>query len=392
MLHNNSPWLRELKRTRPVETISADLKSDVAIIGGGIAGVSTAYFILRNTDKNVVLIEAGKVAHGATGHNAGQLVANFERPFHDIVREFGLELSVEGMKGIHFAWTLLEEILKETKLKTPCYQFTGYKGFVDLAELLIHLKDKFLMSQGGIDPGDIMVDESSPLVHKIPSHYRHLYRTVPKETILCQLETEDPHYFAALSGRAGCLNSALFCEELAGYLLATFRERFLLVEESPVKVLRLKEHSAVMELHHHKVEAPHVVLCTNGFEKIEIINEHGPDINTKFHHLVQGYVGYMLGYAEDSDTKPAAIAYLPTHKTGEHSDVYVDPYVYFTRRPFENEEKDGSNLICVGGPEVELPETSEYVPDHPHSRGAHLAMDSFLRSTYQYAPKGEINY
>ena len=383
--------MKELKRTRPVETISADLTSDVAIIGGGIAGISSAFFILKNTDKNVILLEAGKVAHGATGHNAGQLVALFERPFHDIVREFGLDLSIEGMKDFQSAWPLLEEILKETRLKTPCYQFTGYKGFVDLAELLIHLKDKSLMSQGGIDIGEILVDEHSPLLPKIPSHYAHLYRTVSRETILCQLETSDPHYFAAFSGRAGCMNSALFCEELVGYLLSTYKERFLLVEESPVNILRLREHNACMELHHHTVEAARVVLCTNGFEKITIINEHGMDINTKFHHLVEGWIGYMMGYVEKSDSKPTAIAYLPPHATIEHSDTYADPYVYLTRRPF-NINDNQNNLVCVGGPEVSLPEASEYVPEHPHSRKAHVAMDTFVHSTYAAAPKNDIDY
>jgi glycine/D-amino acid oxidase-like deaminating enzyme len=30
----------------------------------------TAFFTLINTDNNVIIIEANKIAHGATGHNA----------------------------------------------------------------------------------------------------------------------------------------------------------------------------------------------------------------------------------------------------------------------------------------------------------------------------------
>ncbi len=80
MAHENvSPWLREVKRTRPAISLSEDIDSDVAIVGGGISGVATSYFLLHDTSLSVVLIEKGRVAHGATGHNGGQAVAAFER-------------------------------------------------------------------------------------------------------------------------------------------------------------------------------------------------------------------------------------------------------------------------------------------------------------------------
>ena len=53
MNQNNSPWLHQLKITRPIDTLYQDTKTDVTIVGGGIAGVMTAYFTLKNTDKQV---------------------------------------------------------------------------------------------------------------------------------------------------------------------------------------------------------------------------------------------------------------------------------------------------------------------------------------------------
>ena len=54
MLPNHSPWIKELKRTRPVVPLAKDIKADVAIVGGGIAGVVTAFFALRNTKNKYV--------------------------------------------------------------------------------------------------------------------------------------------------------------------------------------------------------------------------------------------------------------------------------------------------------------------------------------------------
>jgi ribulose 1,5-bisphosphate synthetase/thiazole synthase len=50
---NHSPWIQQLKRTRPLDQINKNTDADVVIVGGGIAGVSTAYFILKNTNRKV---------------------------------------------------------------------------------------------------------------------------------------------------------------------------------------------------------------------------------------------------------------------------------------------------------------------------------------------------
>ena len=94
MAHENvSPWQREVKRTRPVIALTQDIDSDVAVVGGGISGVATSYFLLRDTSQRVDLIEKGRVAHGATGHNGGQAVAAFERPITEALRK------IRGGKG-----------------------------------------------------------------------------------------------------------------------------------------------------------------------------------------------------------------------------------------------------------------------------------------------------
>jgi glycine/D-amino acid oxidase-like deaminating enzyme len=48
-------------------------KTQVVVIGGGIAGVSVAYHLAAN-EVDVVLLEAGEIACRATGRNDGQLL------------------------------------------------------------------------------------------------------------------------------------------------------------------------------------------------------------------------------------------------------------------------------------------------------------------------------
>lgn len=392
MRPNNSPWLKQLNRVRPVDPVDKDASSDIAIVGGGIAGIVTAYFVLKHTDKRVVLIEGGKVAHGATGHNAGQMTSYFEKQISNIAKEFGDELVQQAQASVDSAWLLLEEIYEDAKLTTPFYQFTGYAGITDKEELMVHLNNNMILKDHSALEEPVMIAEESGFAAAIPPEYEGHYSVVPQRDILSLLETENSAYIAALSARKGVMNSALFTEELAGYLLSHFPERFALREESFVNEVILEERSGILKVNGFTVSAEKIILCTNGFEKFSIINHAGKDIDKNFHHLVSGTIGYMAGYLDERNRPPVAISYLP-QASGNSGAFDGDPYFYLTRRPFENEQNQKHNLISVGGPDVPIEDTSSYSrEEHAYSEEAFADIDGFLHSTFKNAPEGEIPY
>jgi len=60
MHENRSPWLHQLNLTREINTLKSDIETDIVVVGAGIAGVSTAFFLLQNTDKKVTLVESDR--------------------------------------------------------------------------------------------------------------------------------------------------------------------------------------------------------------------------------------------------------------------------------------------------------------------------------------------
>ncbi len=80
---NHSPWIEQLDNTLEYPKLSCHAKSDVVVVWAGISWVSTAYQILTQTDLSVTLLEARKIGRWASGHNAGQVVLYFEKPFQD---------------------------------------------------------------------------------------------------------------------------------------------------------------------------------------------------------------------------------------------------------------------------------------------------------------------
>jgi gamma-glutamylputrescine oxidase len=81
-----SLWLDGQRRVYP--PLEADVTADVAVIGAGIAGIATAYF-LASAGASVVVLEARGVAEAASGRNAGFLLAGVAENFAAAARRYG---------------------------------------------------------------------------------------------------------------------------------------------------------------------------------------------------------------------------------------------------------------------------------------------------------------
>lgn len=62
----NSSWFSALKNPLRFNKITENLSTDVVVIGGGIAGMTTAY-LLSKSGKAVALLDDGYIASGETG-------------------------------------------------------------------------------------------------------------------------------------------------------------------------------------------------------------------------------------------------------------------------------------------------------------------------------------
>lgn len=379
-MHNNSPWLYELRRNRPVATSEKIDAVDIAIVGAGIAGVSTAYFLLKNTNKKIALVEADLVASGASGHNAGHLVPDFERSLASIAAEFGLEMLRRDISGVENTMHTIENLISELDLPVTYSAFTEYAGYSNLAQVLLALEDQETRDHAGLPVHEVYLANESGILEKIPKRFLKYISQMPKSDILNLLETNDEKYIAISQYKAATANAAILVESLLEYLIKNYSERFILSEKTPVSEVILRQNSAILKIPQGECEVSNVILCTNGFERITITNESGPDIDVKFHHMVEGYVGYMAAYTEPLNKKPAAITYYNTDSIDPD-----DPYFYVTRRPYDlkfNQEVP-KNLIAIGGPGIWLDDTKHYIRDeYKYPEQVEADIKKFIFETY----------
>ena len=71
-------------------SLKSDIKTDVLIIGGGIAGILTAYFLQEN-GVPYILVEKDRICSGTTGNTTAKITFQHGLAYHKILRSSGLE-------------------------------------------------------------------------------------------------------------------------------------------------------------------------------------------------------------------------------------------------------------------------------------------------------------
>jgi gamma-glutamylputrescine oxidase len=70
---NRSYWAKTSAPLNP--SLNSDIEADVAVIGGGFTGLSTAYYLRKNSPgKRIVLLEAKACGNGASGRNGAMVL------------------------------------------------------------------------------------------------------------------------------------------------------------------------------------------------------------------------------------------------------------------------------------------------------------------------------
>jgi glycine/D-amino acid oxidase-like deaminating enzyme/nitrite reductase/ring-hydroxylating ferredoxin subunit len=85
-----SAWLATRPEPRPFPALDEDVRADVAVLGGGIVGITTA-LLLREAGLDVVLLEADRLAHGVSGHTTAKVTSQHGLVYARLRARFGAE-------------------------------------------------------------------------------------------------------------------------------------------------------------------------------------------------------------------------------------------------------------------------------------------------------------
>ncbi|HEX8291258.1 MAG TPA: FAD-dependent oxidoreductase [Pyrinomonadaceae bacterium] len=84
-----SLWLATTPETH-YPSLSGDVSVDVAVLGGGITGVATAY-LLKQSGMTVALLDAGRIVGSVTGNTTAKVTSQHGLVYDQLVSDFGEE-------------------------------------------------------------------------------------------------------------------------------------------------------------------------------------------------------------------------------------------------------------------------------------------------------------
>lgn len=123
---NKSFWLATYGPYTPNPPLQGDLRVDVAVIGGGFTGLSTAYNLGRDAPgMGVAVLEGDAVGFGASGRNGGFAMTLFGLEPAVTKALFGHQRTVEAHHYMERAVDYVDELVKTHALQSD-YEYPGF--------------------------------------------------------------------------------------------------------------------------------------------------------------------------------------------------------------------------------------------------------------------------
>lgn len=118
--------------------LPGDIRVDVAIIGGGIVGITSAFF-LKEAGVSVAVIEADRILKGTTGNTTAKITSQHNLIYDRLISEFGRGKAKQYAESNQEAIDRIEYIIRSWDIdcdfsRKPAYV---YAGLEDSAQKII---------------------------------------------------------------------------------------------------------------------------------------------------------------------------------------------------------------------------------------------------------------
>ncbi|HFE9682941.1 TPA: FAD-dependent oxidoreductase [Clostridium perfringens] len=129
-----SLWSESCK-FRKRKALNKDIKTDVLVIGAGIAGILTAY-MLKQKWREVVLIDAAEIASGNTKNTTAKITSQHDLIYSKLITEFGEEKARQYAKANELAIKKYKEIIEDRRIECDFEEKPAYVYSLNEVEVL----------------------------------------------------------------------------------------------------------------------------------------------------------------------------------------------------------------------------------------------------------------
>lgn len=105
-----SIWHKSVKLPK-FPQLQGNVNTDILIIGGGIVGILTAYFLKQN-NIDCILVEKGYICQGTTSHTTAKITYQHGLVYNKLLKKSGLETAQKYFTANYYAFEKYKELCK----------------------------------------------------------------------------------------------------------------------------------------------------------------------------------------------------------------------------------------------------------------------------------------
>lgn len=105
-------WIDSVDEIKNSGELKENIKTEVCIIGAGICGITTAYYLTKKGYK-VVVLEKGNIAEETTGHTTAKITSQHGLIYHYLTNQYGVKFAKKYFDANEQAIKNIKEIIDE---------------------------------------------------------------------------------------------------------------------------------------------------------------------------------------------------------------------------------------------------------------------------------------
>jgi glycine/D-amino acid oxidase-like deaminating enzyme/nitrite reductase/ring-hydroxylating ferredoxin subunit len=332
----NSYWINS---SVPISytSLKENINAEVVIVGGGIAGITTAY-LLAKQGRRVVVIEDGNIGSGETGRTTAHIVNALDDRYYELEEKLGQVAASLAAQSHTAAIMFIEKTVLNEGITCDFEILNGY--------LFPHETDSSATIQREYEATH-RVGINTEILDHVPG--------IPAEDTLC-LKYPDQAQFHPLKYLKGLCD---IITSMGGLIFTGTHAQTINAE-------------GIVTTEGFKVSAKYIVVATNS-----------PVNNKVVMHTKQApYRTYVIGAKVPKDSLPKALWW----DTGEQNSKYrTMPYHYVRLSPYDHKH----DLLIVGGEDHKTGQQENEIVDR-FSKLKEWAMQRFPIRGIEYKWSGQV--
>lgn len=124
-MQTKSTWQKTAKKAPEFPQLKEDIIADIVIIGAGITGLTLAY-LLKDSGKKIVILEAEEIGSGTTAFSSNHLTTNIDFGYRNVKDKFSGEVMRMVAESRVKSIDLLEQIITSEKINCDFMRTDGF--------------------------------------------------------------------------------------------------------------------------------------------------------------------------------------------------------------------------------------------------------------------------